>query len=189
MRKRRLRPQFDGERYKEEHRNTTSSDSRHHSHPSLNQPWTLGRVAEVNRAQRSLGRAIWPPRWQLLLVGDRRRRRGVPARCDLLKAPQSEYGGDPSGDASRHVLRRATCSLSCERIVERKSMATCLPVAKRLGSPRNTSVAKAVTGPTRGCVSSRRAWGLCRTCVSSSWSSSWIRFCSCAYKRTSSLRL
>src|SRR5207302_3663585 len=33
------------------------------------------------------------------------------------------------------------------------SLATCLPVAKRLGSPRNTSVARAVTAPTPGLVS------------------------------------
>jgi hypothetical protein len=37
-------------------------------------------------------------------------------------------------------------------------LATLLPLANQLGSPRNTSVAKAVTGPTPGCVRSRHAW-------------------------------
>lgn len=68
MRKRRLRPQFDGERYKEEYKVTASSGFRHHSHPGRKQPWTLERVADLNRARLSLGRALCPPRRQLLLV-------------------------------------------------------------------------------------------------------------------------
>jgi hypothetical protein len=59
---------------------------------------------------------------------------------------------------------------------------------KRLASPRNTSVARAVTGPTPGCVISRRDCGLCRAWPSTSLSSSWIRFWSCPYKPSSSFR-
>src|SRR5438132_9052984 len=62
-------------------------------------------------------------------------------------------------------------------------------VGEALGSPRNTSVANAVTGPTPGCVNKRSAWGRCWTCFSTCPSSSWIRCCNCTYKRSSSSRL
>ena len=39
--------------------------------------------------------------------------------------------------------------------------ASVFPSLNRSGSPRNTSVANAVIGPTPGCVSNRRAWGCC----------------------------
>lgn len=61
--------------------------------------------------------------------------------------------------------------------------------ANRLRSPRNTSVANPVTGPTPGCVSSRRACGRCWHCHSICWSSSSIRFCNCPYKLNNSSRL
>ena len=68
--------------------------------------------------------------------------------------------------------------LLCSRGIMPIELVTWLPVAKRLGSPRNTAVAKAVTGPTPGGVNRLRAGGLCRAGACTALSSSCLRFCS-----------